>query len=178
MKRSFEPLLVSVTENEVNYEIHVINDELLSNEIQFKIALLDFNGKQIKNDEVALEVDGNSSEVLVALPKENYFDKKFNEVVLSVSYSLKSGKTGNALYYFVKPKDLKLSKPTIKINKIDDVTIEVSSDVLAKNVYLSSNENTFFSDNYFDVLPNEKVIIKLSKPIKNIVVKSLFDTLK
>lgn len=178
VKRSFEPLLVSITENEVNYEIHVINDELFSNEIQFKIALLDFNGKQIKIDEVALDVDGNSSEVLVALPKENYFDKKLNEVVLSVSYSLKSGKTGKTLYYFVKPKDLKITKPTIKINKIDDVTIEVSSDVLAKNVYLSSDESTFFSDNYFDVLPNEKVIVKLSKPVKNVVVKSLFDTLK
>ena len=65
-----------------------------------------------------------------------------------------------------------------KINKIDDLTIEVSSDVLAKNVYLFSDENIFFSDNYFDVLPNEKVIIKLSKPVKNVVVKSLFDTLK
>lgn len=178
VKRSFEPLLVSVTENEVNYEIYVINDELKSDEIEFKIALLDFNGKQIEIDDIALDIDGNSSEVLVALPRENYLDNNSNEVVLSVSYSLKSGKTGKSLYYFVKPKDLKLTKPTIKINKIDDLTIEVSSDVLAKNVYLSSDESTFFSDNYFDVLPNEKVIVKLSKPVENIVVKSLFDTLK
>jgi beta-mannosidase len=36
----------------------------------------------------------------------------------------------------------------------------------------------FLGGDYFDVLPNEKVIVKLSKPVKNIVVKSLFDTLK
>lgn len=178
VKRSFEPLLVSIAENELNYEIHVINDALQSDEIKFKIALLDFRGKQIEIDEVDFEIDNNSSEVFVALPRENYLDNNLNEVVLSVSYSLKSGKTDKSLYYFVKPKDLKLTKPTIKINKIDDITIEISSDVLAKNVYLFSDENTFFSDNYFDVLPNEKVIVKLSKPVKNVVVKSLFDTLK
>ena len=94
------------------------------------------------------------------------------------SMHVSGSKTINSLYYFVKPKDLKLTKPTIKINKIDDVTIEVSSDVLAKNVYLSSDESTFFIDNYFDVLPNEKVIVKLSKPVENIEIKSLFDTLK
>jgi beta-mannosidase len=178
VKKSFEPLLVSITENELNYEIYVISDELQSDEIRFKIELLDFRGKQIEIDEVDFEIEGNSSEVLVALPRENYFDNNLNEVFLSVSYSMKSGITGKSLYYFVKPKDLKLTKPIIKINKIDDATIEVSSDVLAKNVYLSSDENIFFSDNYFDVLPNEKVIVKLSKPVKNVVVKSLYDILK
>ncbi|MDP5027249.1 MAG: hypothetical protein NWQ14_03420, partial [Flavobacterium sp.] len=76
-----------------------------------------------------------------------------------------------------KPKNLKLSKPNIKIRTIDDVTIEISSDVLAKDVFLSSENDVFFEDNYFDLLPNEKRIIKLSKAPKEIKVKTLFDTL-
>ena len=81
-------------------------------------------------------------------------------------------------YFFAKPKDLKLQKPNIQIKIINEVTIEISSDVLAKDVFLSSENDTFFEDNYFDLLPNEKRIIKFSKPVQNIKVKSLFDTLK
>ena len=71
---------------------------------------------------------------------------------------------------------LKLSKPNIQIRNIDEFTIEISSDVLAKNVFLSSENDTFFEDNYFDLLPNEKRVIKLSKPVQNIKIKSLLDT--
>ena len=56
--------------------------------------------------------------------------------------------------------------------------IEISSDVLAKDVFLSSENEVFFEDNYFDLLPNDKRIIKLSKAAKEIKVKSLFDTIK
>jgi len=73
---------------------------------------------------------------------------------------------------------LKLSKPNIEIQHIVDFTIEIASDILAKNVFLSSENEVFFEDNYFDLLPNEKRIIKLSKAAKKIKVKSLFDTIK
>ena len=62
--------------------------------------------------------------------------------------------------------------------KIDVVNIEVSSNVLAKNVFLSLAQYTFYSNNYFDVLPNQKVKISLSKPVEKIEVKSSFDTMK
>ena len=178
VKRSFENVLISVDEDETNYKIYVINDDWKSYEGDFKISLLDFKGKEIWAINETFVTDKNSNEVRFEIPKNNIKDSKKNEILFSVSYQIQNGKTINSLYYFVKPKDLKLTKPTIKINKIDDVTIEISSNVLSKNVYLSSDESTFFSDNYFDVLPNEKVIVKLSKPVKNIVVKSLFDTLK
>ena len=40
--------------------------------------------------------------------------------------------------------------------------IEISTDKLAKNVYLQTQEDAgFFSDNYFDMLPGETRIISL-----------------
>jgi beta-mannosidase len=44
--------------------------------------------------------------------------------------------------------------------------ISLSSDVLAKNVFLTlGDEDAFFSDNYFDVLPGELVKIRLDTRI-------------
>ena len=71
-----------------------------------------------------------------------------------------------------------MTEPEIKIKTIDELTVAISTNVLAKNVFLSSENEVFFEYNYFDLLPNEKRIIKLSKSIKSIKVKSLFDTTK
>lgn len=177
VRKSFENLLISVDEDELNYKIYLVNDSLENFGGNFYFDLLDFNGNKLWSSNVVAVVPANSSLIYFEISKKAFEAFNLKEVLLSVHFNSQD-KIVNSLYYFVKPKNLKLTKPSIKINKIDDVTIEVSSDVLAKNVYLSSDENTFFSDNYFDVLPNEKVIVKLSKPVKNIVVKSLFDTLK
>ncbi len=177
VKKSFEPILISVSENEINYEISVVNDEFTPRHLKFEIELLDFNGKRIQRDEFEFDIEANSSDVLVALPKQNYDQRKKNEVLMSVSSIIENDKTIKTLYYFVTPKDLHLTKPTIEIKKIDDLTYRVSSNVLAKNVYLSSIGETFFSDNYFDLLPGQPVEIKLNKPVQNIDAKSLFDTL-
>ncbi|MBA4134600.1 MAG: beta-mannosidase [Flavobacterium sp.] len=177
-KRSFNPILVDITANEVNYEVRVINDEPIPHHITLVEEVMDFNGNPIDGYEVEFDIEANSNEVLSATPKENYRAKNLRQMVISVTCTTATGKTSKGLYYFVKTKDLQLTKPNIQISKIDDFTYEITSDVLAKNVYLSSEEDTFFSDNYFDILPRQKVTIKLTKPVKAIRVTSLFEVMK
>ena len=177
-KRSFNPILVDITANEVNYEVRVINDEPIPHHITLVEEVMDFNGNPIDGYEVEFDIEANSNEVLSATPKENYSAKNLRQMLISVTCTTATGKTSKGLYYFVKPKDLQLTKPNIQISKIDDFTYEITSDVLAKNVYLSSEEDTFFSDNYFDILPRQKVTIKLTKPVKAIRVTSLFEVMK
>ena len=62
------------------------------------------------------------------------------------------------LYYSLPAKDLNL--PETKISKTITKTnsgfhIELTADKLAKNVHLSMEQEGFFSDNYFDLLPGE-----------------------
>lgn len=177
-KRSFENVLISVKENEVNYEIYLVSEASHSDTVKFEIELLDFYGKLVEKDEVVFDITADTRDLFVALPKENYSDNNLKGLVLSVSCILQNGQKTNALYYFVKPKDLQLTQPNIQLTKINELTYEITTDVLAKNVYLSAVEEVFFSDNYFDILPGQKVIIKLSKPVKSVKIKSLFDTLK
>lgn len=177
VKRSFENCLVTIKEEKDSYEIYIVNNDLNQFSAQFDIVLSDFEGKTLWAAAAVGVVPAQSNLVHFEIPKKDFSKFSLKNAVLSftISSEFKGGKT---LFYFAKPKDLQLTKPNIQIKKIDSLTYEISSDVLAKNVYLSSEQETFFSDNYFDILPNQKVEIKLSKPVHKIEVKSLFDTLQ
>lgn len=175
-KRSFDNCLVSITEEKNSYKVYIINDGQNQFEAQFDVALLDFNGKKLWSAIATGVIMGNSSKVCYEIPKETFSNFNLNKAVVSFTVSSEI-KGMQAVHYLVRPKELQLTKPHIQIEKIDDFTYEISSDVLAKNVYLTADQETFFSDNYFDLLPNQKLEIKLSKPVRDIKIKSLFDTL-
>jgi beta-mannosidase len=139
--------------------------------------LIDFSGNSLWKKDVVAVVPANSSLSHIQIPKEDFEGFDLKKAVLSVSFH-SVNKSVQSLFYFAKPKDLELTIPNITIKRFDTLTIEVNSDVLAKNVFLSSVQDTFFSDNYFDILPNQKIKIYLSKPVQTIVAKSLFDTIK
>ena len=171
-KRSFENVLISVNEENDFYKVYLINDNFEKYSDQLTLELISFDGKSLWQTSKQIEVEENSSAIVFEIPKADFSKFDLNQAVLNVRF-----KDEISNYFFVKAKDLKLTKPTIQIKEIDDLTIEVSTDVLAKNVFLSSSNEVFFDDNYFDLLPNEKRIIKLSKITKNLKVISLFDTL-
>ena len=75
------------------------------------------------------------------------------------------------LQYLAYPKDLKLQKtdisPKVNINN-DIVTLEFFSNTLVKDVYVESSDNNgVFSDNFFDVKPNEQKVITFKTTEKN-----------
>lgn len=177
VKRSYEDLLISFDEDDSNYLIYVINDNPVPINGVIEVILSDFKGKVIWDAIATGNTTANSAELHMEIPKKEFDKFSLNEVVLQASITT-DNRIVKSEFYFVKPKDLKLSKPTIQMTKIDDLTIELTSDVLAKNVFLSSDEDVFFSDNYFDLLPNEKKRIQLSKKIATLKIKSLFDTLQ
>ncbi len=176
-KRSFENILISVNEEENQYKIYIVIDELTPEKGKLELELLDFEGKMLYYNTSEILVEANTSKVYFQIDKKEF--EKFNSknIVLSVKLISPNLEEKRVLYYFEKPKNLELKKQIILIQYLDENTIEVSTDTLTKNVFLFQ-EDTFFSDNYFDLLPNENLIIKLSKPIKDIKVISLFDTMK
>ncbi len=176
-KRSFENVLISVKENETQYDVMIINDDFKSYDSGLDLKLFDFSGKLLWDAEAAVVLPENSALSHFEIPKKEFDGFDLKKAVLVVSITAKDI-IASSNYYFAIPKDLQLTKPNIQISKIDDLTYEFTSDVLAKNVFLAAAEDTFFSDNYFDLLPNQKVIVKVSKPVKSIKIKSLFDTLK
>ena len=177
-KRSFENLLLSaeVTDSGI-YKFFVINDGIQNYAGELKAEIRNFNGQLLWQRKSYCKSDASSNVAAILLPFPSLKEIDTQNSYLKMEF-ISDDNHWESNFFFEKPKNLKLSKPNIQIKTIDELTIEISTDVLAKDVFLSSENDTFFEDNYFDLLPNEKRIIKLSKPVQNIKVKSLFDTLE
>ena len=171
-KRSFENILISVNEEENKYTIYIVNDELISKKEKLELQLIDFDGKNLWNTNSEINVEANSSMSYFQIDKKEFEKFNLKQAVLNLKFN-----EAVTNFYFVKPKDLELKTPTISIKVLNETTIQISTNKLAKNVFLSQEE-TSFNENYFDLLPNEKRIITTSKPAINVKVMSLFDTMK
>lgn len=178
MKRSFEQQVILTEEKEGVLNLYAVNDGLERfNNVNLEVKAVRFDGKILKEFktvskekmlESIIQFDPVQISALIS-------DADKNKTFLQLTLKDKDGKIiATNLHFFAKPKDLQLTKPTIKIKKISADEVEISTDVLAKDVYLMGD--THFSDNFFDLLPNTSKKIKLSKPLENVKVMSLWDT--
>lgn len=177
VKRSFENLVILPEEKDEVLNFYIINDELKTFEnVSLEFDILKFNGEK-KGSAGAANSETLEANSILKFPfslEEIIGDADRNEVFLHIM--LKDEKViAETNYFFAKPKDLKLPKPNIQIKKISATEIEISTDVLAKDVYLMGD--THFSDNFFDLLPKTSKRIKLSKPLEKIEVMTLWNTL-
>ncbi|WP_160136820.1 beta-mannosidase [Chryseobacterium sp. c4a] len=172
-KRSYESVLPSVIETENTYDIYFINDLIKEYEGESGARLFDFEGKLLWGIDALDKLPANSSEKHFDISKSQFSGFDLSKAVLKVYFNNDSVKN-EKLFFFKSPKDLKLSKPNIIIKKISPTEIEVSTDVLAKDVYLIGDAH--FSDNFFDLLPGTSKKITLSRSLEKVEVMSLFDT--
>ena len=182
VKKSFNDLLISFEDKNDSVLVYIVSDKLENISGELKLKLMDFDGHVLFVDSIETLVNSNDSKVYYLIQKEKIGAFKHpQKLVLYASFDGEKEEF-QSLYYFVKPKELNLTKPAIKLMYISNNTIEITSDKLAKNVFLSSeSEQVLFDDNYFDLLPNEKKIVKLSDKVNQytrpkIEIKSLFDT--
>ncbi len=181
VKRSFENQVILPEEKDENLDFYVINDEFKTFEnVSLEFDILKFNGEEKGSGGAAevrtLESNGGLNFDSFLL-EEIIGDADRNEIFLHVIVRDEKNEKviAETNYFFAKPKDLKLPKPNIQIKKISATEIEISTDFLAKDVYLLGDAH--FSDNFFDLLPTTSKRIILSKPIENIKVMSLWDTM-
>ncbi|MDF2834011.1 beta-mannosidase [Chryseobacterium indoltheticum] len=179
VKRSFENQVILTEEKEGVLNFYAINDELK----KFEDVSLIVYAKKFNGDIIVRRTTDCKRRVLdgilkLASPKTSFFipeSERDNSFLNLILVDKKGNKITESNHFFVKPKDLKLTKPNIEIKKISATEIEISTDVLAKDVYLMGD--THFSDNFFDLLPKTSKRITLSKPLKSVEVMTLWDTM-
>ncbi|MGX5686299.1 beta-mannosidase [Chryseobacterium cucumeris] len=173
-KRSFEPVLASIAETEKSYDIYLISDLLKELKTETKFELIDFTGKVLWKASQSNLINADASKKIRSISKLDLSQFNLSEAVLKISSEKDA--TFQKLFFFSKPKDLKLSQPDIKIRKISPTEIEISTNKLAKDIYLIGD--THFSDNFFDLLPGTSKRITLSKPLEKVELMSLWDVMK
>ena len=64
------------------------------------------------------------------------------------------------IFFFVRHRELLLPHPNLKVRRLRDA-IEVSTDVFAKGVWPHSRQREIpLEDNYFDLVPGEKRVVR------------------
>tara|TARA_B110000879_G_scaffold126586_1_gene166897 strand:- start:631 stop:3108 length:2478 start_codon:yes stop_codon:yes gene_type:complete len=170
-KKAFENVLISsIIEND-SIKTYLVNDALKNLEGTLNLKIIDFYGKEVWSDSREINVKANSSKEYYSFTLDN-IDKK-NTFLISEFNGKKS------YFYFTKPKDLNLQKGEIQqiITKTKTgFKITLKSSILQKDVFLFTKEKGHFSDNFFDLLPNETKVIKFktdSKSLSDLEIKTL-----
>ena len=154
---SYKNFLISSTIEKNIIKTYLVNDSLEGYDGILNIRILDFTGNIIYEDSKELYIEENSSEIKNELDISNLEIDKQN-VVIATSFG-----NNQSYFYLVKPKDLKLQKGEIQFKEVTKIEegflIELFSEVLQKDVFISANTDGHFSDNYFDLLPNQPKVI-------------------
>ena len=156
-KQSFADVLVSSKISRDTLKTYLVNDQLKDYSGELEIKVIDFFGNVIQNITESIQIEPNSSEIKHELDLNALRADKRKIAVVQRFRNQKK------ITYLVKPKALKLEPQTIqksitKTRSGFEITLRAKS--LQKDVFLFCNEKGHFSDNYFDLLPNETRVIE------------------
>lgn len=170
VKKGFEPVLVSPYTDGQQFRVGIVNDHL--NEVDGKLVLgiMDFDGKVLWEKDELVKIPANSSRDYFKAIMKEFEPLKDTHNLLFYTKLIQDGKVVSQNSFFFRPfKELNIPRPKVEytIEKANSgFNIRLVTDKLAKNVYLQiEDEEGFFSDNYFDMLPGEEVVILLETNI-------------
>ena len=170
VKEVFENVLVSAQKRDENIEIYIVNDNFSTINDTLRLKIIDFFGNEVWSKTMNVSINENSSKQVFKFPTDKIDGK--HQVLVS------EFKDEERLFYFEKPKNLILQKGEIhqKIEKVvDGFQITFQSDVLQKDVFLSTKTKGHFTNNFFDLLPHVAYSIHFkttSEKIENLMIKT------
>jgi beta-mannosidase len=187
VRKAFEPVIVVPDIKTGELVMYVVSDKLEDEPAELKMRILDFNGKELWSGTENVTVKANSSNIVYRKDLKKLLKGIDPEnAVLDVTLANGDKEIYRTTKYFKRTKDLNLPEPNLKIETVKTINgyrVTVSTDVLAKNVYLSFEDyDGWFTDNFFDLLPGESRSVefqtkeRIEKPADKIKVRSIRDT--
>lgn len=158
-------------------ELYLINDSFNNVGGQFDWTIKTLDGKLVHSAGALTSASANSSvkAAVVVLPKS----VKGADVYLEAEFIPESGEKVPYLTYFVKPKALHLKSSPIEVKTTYSdhaAEIHLTAKQLQKGVFIEETHGyqVEYSNNYFDLKPNEEVVVKVEYP--NLDEKPVFKT--
>ena len=166
-RKSFAPLLVSAWLDGDLVSVHVVNDRLSDVPAGLELRVRDFQGRTLKTIQLPLTLKGNAAAMAWSGGVGDLLGDARPDSVF-VHARLVAGKETLAEdRLYLKPvKDLVLPSPRIDVIQRalpgGGFGLALSADALVKNLYLSFDDSdAVFSDNYFDLLPGESLVVQV-----------------
>jgi beta-mannosidase len=178
-KKGFEPVLVSPYKDKDSLKVDIINDHLNEIKGQLIVKVLDFEGKEIWKDTQEVTVPANSSNTFFAAKTADFLKRvQANKQFLVVELYEKGTVISNNTLFFKPIKDVLLPKPEVSFEFATadgGFEITLTTDKLAKNLFMTiGDEEGFFGDNYFDLIPGQPLKIKLDTKITKEKLQEVF----
>lgn len=190
-KKFYEPVLLSIEEEDTNAEIHVTNDMLQAITATVVWKLRTKHSEVLKEGKVVQEVERLTAIKCQALLFGDMLSKEaIRETYLEAVLYLDGKEHSSTTVLFTQPKHFNFLDPNIQLNVDEEnekYVITVSADAFAKYVELDLQEaDCKFSDNYFDISAGSLKSIEvrkesLSKELsiqafkEKLVVRSIYD---
>lgn len=166
-KRSFSDVLVSVDgTKEDRTDVYLISDQLQPVEGQLQVQLIGFDGTVYREEEHAVSLESNSGKQVLSLNNADWLQGSDAAATL-LRLELKQKGHADIVqeHYFAPSKDLGLKQAAIKVTEVqesDGSYVVLESDTLAKQVWISTEAEGVFSDNFFDLIPGIPVKVKFT----------------
>jgi beta-mannosidase len=164
-RRFYQDLLISPHAENSDINFYIVSDRTKAAEAEMRIRLLDFDGNVLMNTNRDVTVAPLKSKSYLSIPVSTLLEGKDRKSVMLACQLLVNGKVVSSNEYFFEPYK-NLNMPTAQITSDVMPTrrgfkITLTSDKFAKAVYLSlPGADGFFSDNYFDLLPGQKMEVE------------------
>lgn len=169
-RRFYSPTLVSPHVEHGSMQIYVVSDETAAQDAELRVRIMTFSGTVLREIKKNITIPALSSAIYEDATIASLLPPGRNPATVAVDVDLHVGKnlTSSNLIYLVPTKQIHLPHADVKMQisaVAGGVQIRLSSRLLARDVYLSldrpeaSRSNLgdvdTFSDNYFDLLPDE-----------------------
>ena len=187
VRNAFSPVIVSHEFVDSNLQISIISDLIDSFSGEVEVTCLPFKGDSfLKKWTKEIDLKPLEASTVLSILKNQIPPNSYLEIALKNKEKLISSKN-----VYLKPfKELDIPNPELEFEtkikeKENRIFVTIKSKYFAKGVWISSNSENNFSDNFFDlpILGQKTITLKIKdqediyKVIKSLKVKSLWNTI-
>ncbi len=169
-KRFFEPLMVSPHVSDGNMNVYIVSDFPEATNSKLIITLVNLDGRELMSQSLDIKVEPLKGKSYLSIPIKELLHERNDSDLVFVAELESNGKIVSTNQYYFKPfKELRVSRPEIKTEiseSKDGFKIKLTTDKVAKAVYLSGLSEGVFSDNYFNLIPGKSIEVKFKTGMK------------
>jgi beta-mannosidase len=176
-RRFYSPILVSPTLRHGNVLVYGISDKLKPTHATLRVRVMTMYGQVVKELRKTIILPALSSSIYIRMPLQSVVAqaKDLTKVFVAADLTVDGQQVSRNILYLEPTKEMKLisAKLTTHLVKMGDAyTLQVSSPVLARDVYVSFGDlNVQLSDNYFSILPGDtaQITVQSNQPLSTLL---------